>query len=138
MTQYTGTQSSIGANYLNAFYSKLGPLDEYIIMQTGQYTYEMLVHRIPSGDYCGYKIERQSTGSSSSYGYYYDMTELTSVTWDYTVYNEMYVYSNIGYGTMSVLPVHEIMVCWSVTGLTCLLFLAVIFKGALFKCLRKK
>ena len=118
MTQYTGSYSSISTTYLNFFYSKLGPLDEYIIMRIGDSQYGMLVHRIPSGDILQYTITPNGSYGSSGY----NVTETTNAIWDYTVYNELYVYSNVGYGTMQVLPVHEIMVCWGITGFVCLVF----------------
>ena len=133
MVQYS--ESSISTNWLNIFYSKIGPLDEYIIMQIGDGQYGCLVRRIPSREVIQYTIIR----TGSSYGnYYYTISENTNASWSYTVTNELYVYSNIGYGTMSVLPCHEIMVCWGITGTVCLVFLALVFKGALFKCLRPK
>lgn len=141
MTQYSnyGSYSSISSTYLNAFYSKLGPLDEYIIMQTGENEYGMLVHRIPSKEVESYEIHRNYYSGGSGYNqYYYTMSGPTADTWNYSVSNELYVYSNIGYGTMSVLPVHEMMVCFAVSGAVCLLFLGLVFKGAIFKCLRPK
>lgn len=133
MVQYS--ESSISTNWLNVFYSKIGPLDEYIIMQIDDGQYGCLVRRIPSREVIQYTITR----TGSSYGnYYYSITENTNASWSYTVNNELYVYSNIGYGTMSVLPCHQIMVCWGITGIVCLVFLALVFKGALFKCLRPK
>lgn len=139
VTQYGtyNSYSSISNTYLNAFYSHLGPLDEYIIMQTGENEYTMLVHRIPSKEVESYKIFRQYYSGGSGYNqYYYTMTGPTDDTWEYSVSNELYVYSNVGLGTMAVLPVHEIMVCFAVSGAVCLLFLALVFKGAIIKCLR--
>ncbi len=134
MNQYSGNFQTIPASVLNVLYSKLGPLDEYIIMRTGENTIGMLVHRIPSGDIIQYTVSRPS----ASYGnQWYDISESSSY-WSYNVYNEMYVYSNVGYGVMDVLPVHQIMLCWGVTGCVCLVFLALVFKGALFKCLRRR
>lgn len=133
MTQYD--TSSISSNWLNVFYSKIGPLDEYLIMQIGESQYGCLVRRIPSREVIQYTITR----TGSNYGsYYYQLTEQQNASWSYSITNELYVYSNIGKGTMAVLPCHQIMLCWGVTGLVCLVFLAVVFKGALFKCLRRK
>ena len=139
MTQYNSysSYSSISDTFLHAFYSKLGPLDEYIIMRTGENDYGMLVHRIPSKEVESYEIHRNYYSGGSGYNqYYYTMVGPNSDTWDYTVSNELYVYSNVGLGTMAVLPVHEMMVCFAVSGAVCLLFLGLVFKGAIFKCLR--
>lgn len=133
MVQYE--TSSISKTWLNVFYSKIGPLDEYVIFQTSENSYGCLIKRIPSKEVIQYNITR----TGSNYGsYYYTLTEIQNADWDYTINNELYVYSNVGAGTMEVLPVHEIMVCWSITGAVCLLFLALVFKGALIKCLRPK
>jgi hypothetical protein len=134
MVQYDVT-SSISKTWLYVFYSKIGPLDEYVIFQTSENSYGCLIKRIPSKEVVQYNITR----SGSNYGdYYYELTENQNVEWDYTINNELYVYSNVGAGTMEVLPVHQIMVCWSITASVCLLFLALVFKGALIKCLRPK
>ena len=134
MTQYD-VSTSISTNWLDVFYSKIGPLDEYVIMQTGENTYGCLVKRIPSREVIQYTITR----TGSNYGnYYYSLTEQQNASWSYSITNEIYVYSNTGQGRLAVLPCHEIMLCWGVTGLVCLIFLAVVFKGALFKCLRRK
>ena len=133
MVQYE--TSSISSNWLNVFYSKIGPLDEYVIFQIGEGSYGCLVRRIPSKEVIQYTITRTGTGYGS---YSYTLSENRSADWSYTITNELYVYSNIGKGTMQVLPVHEIMVCWAITGAVCLLFLALVFKGAIFKCLRPR
>lgn len=133
MVQYP--ESSISKTWLNVFYSKIGPLDEYVIFQTSENSYGCLIKRIPSKEVIQYNINR----IGSNYGsYHYTLTENQNAVWDYTIDNELYVYSNVGAGTMEVLPVHEIMVCWSITAAVCLLFLALVFKGALIKCLRPK
>lgn len=131
MTQYE--TSSISSTWLNVFYSKIGPLDEYVIMQVGENSYGCLVRRIPSREVVEYTITRTGSGYGN---YYYTLSEVDNASWDYTVSNELYVYSNVGLGTMQVLPVHEFMVCWGITGFVCLVFLALVFKGAVFKCLR--
>lgn len=133
MVQYE--TSSISNTWLKVFYSKIGPLDEYVIFQTSENSYGCLIRRIPSKEVIQYTITR----TGSNYGsYYYTLSEDKTSDWDYTITNELYVYSNVGAGTMETLPVHEIMVCWSITGAVCLLFLALVFKGALIKCLRPK
>ena len=131
MVQYEA--SSISTNWLNVFYSKIGPLDEYVIFQVGEGSYGCLVRRIPSREVIQYTINRTGSGYGS---YSYTLSENDNASWDYTITNELYVYSNIGKGTMQVLPVHEIMVCWGITGVVCLTFLALVFKGAIFRCLR--
>lgn len=129
------SSSSISSNWLNYFYSKIGPLDEYVILQTGDGSYGCIIRRIPSREIVQYNINRTGSGYGS---YSYSLSESEPDSFSYSINNELYVYSNVGYGTMAVLPCHEIMVCWGITGLVCLVFLMLLFKGSLFKCLRKK
>ena len=124
--------STISNTYLEFFYSKLGPIDEYIIMRTGDSQYSMLVHRLPQGKIEQYDIIPNPGGYKG-----YHVNHNPNADWGYSIENELYVYSNIGYGTMEVLPCHEIMVCWGVTAMVSLVMLMLVFKGALFKCLRK-
>lgn len=132
MTQWGNT--NISSSFLGTFYSKIGPLDKYIIFQTAENQWGCLVERIPSKEILQYTITR----TGSQYGSYeYQLTTSYPQTFDYIVSNELYCYSNIGYGRMEVLPVHEIMVCWGITGLVCLIFLGLVFKGAIFRCLRR-
>lgn len=128
MTQYDDA-GSIGSTLLNVLYSKLGPVDSYIIMRTSDTDVGMLVYDNVSKECTEYTITRFGTGYGS---YVYDLIEAPG-TWEYTVSNEMYVYSNVGLGTMQVLPVHEIMVCWGVAGLTCLAFIMLMFRGVLIR-----
>lgn len=126
MTQMSDARSTISSTYLNVFYSKLRPLDEYVICQTGDYEYTMLVRNATDhDDVTEYVIYRNSTST----GYEIDSYEST---WDYDISNEVYVYSNIGYGTMAVLPCHEIMIAWSIIGALCAGALWVMFRGGLF------
>lgn len=132
LTQYRDA-GTISSTFLDVFYSKIGALDRYVIAQTSENQYSCLVYRIPQKECVMYTITR----TGSNYGnYYYHLSEKES-TWEYDIDNEIYCYSNIGLGRMDVLPCHEIMTCWGVAILTCALALAIIFKGVLFKCLRK-
>lgn len=132
LTQYREA-GTISSTFLDVFYSKIGALDRYVITQTADGQYGCLVYRIPQKECVMYTITR----TGSNYGsYYYQLSEKES-TWEYDIDNEIYCYSNIGLGRMDVLPCHEIMTCWGVAILTCTLALAIVFKGVLFKCLRK-
>lgn len=125
---------TISNTYLDVFYSKIGVLDRYVICQIGEGRWGCLIYRIPSKECIQYTITR--TGSNYG-GYSYSLTEQNS-DWEYSISNEIYCYSNIGLGKMAILPCHEIMTSWGVTALTTVVMLAVVFKGALFKCLRRK
>lgn len=118
----------------NLFYSKLGVLDQYVIMATGEYEYALLARNIADGTIRQYEINRYKNGS---YDNYYECIEVSNPTWDFTITHEYYVYSNTGQGIMETLPVHAIISSWAMVGIVCIAALAVVFKGALYPCLRR-
>lgn len=127
--------SSIPSQVINISNNKVGVLDDYILYCTGDYRYSLLTKsRLP-----GQTAKLYTFSRSSSAGYnFYTVSFTDNVPFDYLVTNEYYVYSNIGYG-QALTPV-----CWqgiqtfSLAGITCALFLGIVFKGGLFKCLRQK
>lgn len=126
MVQKSDVRSTIAQAYLNLFYSKLRPLDEYIIFQTDDTEFKMLVRNmVDHDDVTEYVIYREATNEP------YEFTSYAS-EWDYEYSNELYVYSNIGVGTISVLPCHTIMIAWSVIAALCCGALWVMFRGGLF------
>lgn len=125
--------STVPTAALNLFYSKLGILDEYIIMTTGEYEYSCLAKDFVTDETVCYVVSRYNNIGS---GTYYEIQEVTS-DWSYSVANEYYVYSNIGIGTMQVLPIHTMIMSWAITGIVCICALAIVFKGALYPCLRR-
>lgn len=127
--------SSIPSQVVNISNNKVGVLDDYILYCTGEYEYSLLIKsRLPGQTAKLYTFSRSSSGGYN----YYTVSFTDNVPFDYHVSNEYYVYSNIGYG-QALIPV-----CWqgiqtfSLAGITCALFLAIVFKGGLFKCLRLK
>lgn len=134
ITQYTDSYGSISADIQNLISNKISLLDQYILMQTGQYEYTALVKNVASKEVTEYVINR---ASSSGYNNYYTITENES-TFDYTVSNEYYVYSNVGYGKSLDLPVYDGVISYSLAIICCILMFAVVFKGALFKCLKRQ
>lgn len=127
--------SSIPSQVINISNNKVGVLDDYILYCTGEYRYSLLIKsRLPGQTAKLYTFSRSSTGGYN----YYTVSFTDNVPFDYQVSNEYYVYSNIGYG-QALTPV-----CWqgiqtfSLAGISCALFLAIVFKGGLFKCLRRK
>lgn len=125
-TDYGTTSSTI----LNLFYSKLQVFDKYIIFKTDDNTYSMLVQNIPTG-----KVTRYDCSRTSNYNTYtvnsYEVSDF-----QYTVSNEYYVHSNVGLGTMQVLPVHSIALTFAVCGLLGLYFLKTFFRRLFYS--RKK
>lgn len=129
------SSSSIPSQVINISNNKVGVLDDYILYCTGDYRYSLLTKsRLP-----GQTAKLYTFSRSSSSGYnYYTVSFTDNVPFDYQVNNEYYVYSNIGYG-QALTPV-----CWqgiqtfSLAGITCALFLGIVFKGGLYKCLRAR
>lgn len=127
--------SSIPSQVINISNNKVGVLDDYILYATGEYSYSLLTRsRLPGQTAKLYTFSRSSTSGER----YYTVSFTDNVPFDYNVTNEYYVYSNIGYG-QALNPV-----CWqgiqtfSLAGITCALFLGIVFKGGLFKCLRRR
>lgn len=130
MTQYTD-YGSIPTAVQNLIANKVGLLDSYILMQTGQYEYTALIKSVT--DCQEVRVYRSSgTNYSSLYN-----VEVSAGTWDYTVSNEYYCYSNVGYGAALDLPVVEGVTSHATAILAAALMLAIVFKGVLFKCIRK-
>lgn len=130
MTQYT-EYGSIPQAVRDVVANKISLLDMYILMQTGQYEYTALVWKPGLNECRQYTFTR-----ASNYGSY-DVTE-SEGTFEYTVSNEYYCYSNVGYGSALDLPVTDLAIAHSSVILACALMLAIIFKGVLFPCLRKR
>ena len=134
ISQYTDSYGSISADVQNLISNKISLLDQYILMQTGQNEYTALVKNVASKDVKEYVISR---ASNSGYSNYYTITE-KSGTFEYSVNNEYYVYSNVGYGKSLDLPVYDGVISYSLCIICCIAMFAVVFKGALFKCLKRR
>lgn len=134
ITQYTYSYSSPSADIQNLIANKCSILDRYILMQTGEYEYSALVYNPCTKKCTHYTISRITT---TGYNNRYQITSKDS-TFDYKVTNEYYVYSNDGYGKALNLPVTNSVIAFSLLIISCTLMFAVVFKGVLFKCLRRK
>lgn len=96
ITQYqnsNGGYSLPGSSYINYFKNYIMPTDNYLIMQDGQYSYVCLVDRVVGNDYL-IRITR-----SDSYSSVYTSEKVVTEDLSYTVYNDYYVYSNLGIGS---------------------------------------
>ena len=133
MTQYTD-YGSIPQAVRDLVANKISLLDSYILMQTGEYEYTALVNK-PALGCREYKITRTS---SNGYGSYLYRLEESEGSWDFTVSNEYYCYSNVGYGAALSLPVTDLTIAHSGAILACALMLAIVFKGVLFPCLKRR
>lgn len=132
--QYSNSYSSASADIQNLVANSVSILDQYILMQTGEYEYTALIKNMASKD-----VEQITVSRSTSSGYnnQYSVRRQNGADFDFSVSNEYYVFSNVGYGKSLNIPSYEGIRTYGITALTVLVFFMVVFKGALFKCLRK-
>lgn len=130
MTQYE-SYSSIPQQIRDVVANKCTLLDQYILIQTGEYQYTALILDVVTNECRQIVFTR-----ASNYGSYY-VTE-SAGSWEYSVSNEYYCYSNIGLGAALDLPVvYAVQAHASVIFTVVLLFL-VVFRSALFPFRKKK
>ncbi|MBE6811094.1 MAG: hypothetical protein E7521_08590 [Ruminococcaceae bacterium] len=134
ITQYTDSYSAASSDIQNLVANKIALLDQYILMQTGQYEYTALVYNPNTKKCIEYTISRIS---SSGYSNQYTVSE-AEADFEYTVSNEYYVFSNVGYGRSLDLPVYEGVQSHSLIIICIVLLFAIVFKGALFTCFRRR
>lgn len=132
ITQYTDSYSSIPSQVVSIVNNKCSLLDKFIIMQTGDRQYSALIYNVCSKKGKQYVFHRSSSNS------YYTVSESDISSFDYTVTNEYYVYSNDGIGQTVDLMVYHGVTAHATVIVSLFVMFAVIFKGALFKCLRLK
>ena len=106
-------------------------LDEYIVFQTGDYTYGALIHNLVTGDVTELTFSRYS-----NYGTY--TVSESEGTWEFKVNNEYYCYSNCGIGAALDLPVYKGVAAFSLCTIVVILMFLVVFKGWLFPYFRRK
>ena len=123
---YSSTDSTVQATIAN----KISLLDQYILMQTGEYEYTALVRNPFTKKTTQYKFTRNGNYSSG-----YSLVTSSGVEWDYKVTNEVYVFSNMGRGRALDLPVYEGVISYSLIIICCAMLFAIVYKGVLFKCL---
>lgn len=131
MTQYTD-YGSVPSAVQSVVANKISLLDSYILMQTGQYEYTALVYKPGLNECRQYTFTR-----TGNYNSQYSMVE-SAGEWDFSISNEYYCYSNVGYGSALDLPVVGLSIAHSTVILACAIMLAIVFKGVLFPCLKKK
>lgn len=126
---------SISSDIQNLVANNVSLLDQYILMQTGDYEYKALIKNMASKQVEEIRIYRTSM---SGYNNKWFVERKNGSNFDFNVSNEYYVYSNVGYGKSLNLPSYEGARTYGLTALTVLVFFMVVFKGALFKCLRNR
>lgn len=124
MTQYD-EYSTIPQQIRDIVANKVKLLDEYILFQTGENEYTALIHDLITD-----KVTRLSFSRSTNYGVY--AVSQSEGVWEYTVRNEYYCYSNIGYGAALNLPVIEGIQAHSAAVFTSVLMFLVVFRSLLF------
>ena len=132
-TQYTSEYSTVSADIQNIVANKVKLLDSYILFRTGENEYTALIKDNTTGKTTEYTFSR----AGSNYSYSWTMEEASS-EFEYTVSNEYYVYSNVGVGRSLDLPVYEGVTAHATIIICIALLFAIVFKGALFKCLDRR
>lgn len=125
---------SIGTDIQNIVANSVSVLDQYILMQTGDYEYTALIKNIANKEVEEITITR----ATSAYNNKYTVSRKNVSNFDYSVSNEFYVYSNCGIGKSLDIPSYEGIRTYGITALTVLVFFMVVFKGAMFKCLQNR
>lgn len=133
ITQYSASYSNPTADMREIVANNVGLLDKYILMQTGEYEYTALIKDMALRTVDVIKFTRQGSG----YNYAWVASHSSTTDFRYSVSNELYVYSNMNVGKSIDLPVYKGVTAYSLAIIISVLSLAVLFKGVLFKCLRK-
>ncbi len=130
--QYTNTSgySSTDSTVQSIVANKISLLDQYVLMQTGEYEYTALVRNPFTKKTTQYKFTRNGNYSSA-----YSLNVTQNVNWDYAVTNEVYIFSNMGQGRALDLPVYQGVISHSLIIICCAMLFAIVYKGVLFKCL---
>lgn len=130
--QYTNSYSSPSADIQNLVANSVSVLDQYVLMQTGEYEYTALIKNLASREVEEITITR----GSSNYNSTYSVSRKEVENFDYKISNEYYTFSNCGFGKSLDIPSYEGITTYGITGITVLVFFMVVFKGGLFKCLK--
>lgn len=131
--QQSSDFGSITSDIQNLVANSVSVLDKYILMQTGEHEFTALIQNVASKEV----EEITVTRGNSNYNTKYTVSRKIGSNFDYSVSNEYYVYSNVGVGKSLDIPSYEGIRTFGITGISVLIFFMVVFKGALFKCLRK-
>ena len=136
ITQYSnnGSFGSPSADIQNIVANSVSVLDQYILFQTGQNEYTALIKNLASKEVEQIVISRSSSSGSSAYS----VNRSSVADFEYSVSNEYYTYSNVGIGKSLDIPSYEGIQTYGLTFIVCVLCFAILFKGALFKCLKSK
>ena len=134
ITQFYNGNSSISADIQNLVANSVSVLDLYVLMQTGENEYTALIKNVASKEVEEITITR---GSGTGYNNTFSVSRREVNEFDYSISNEYYTFSNCGFGKSLDIPSYEGIRTYGITAVTVLIFFMVVFKGALFKCLRR-
>lgn len=133
--QYTEDYSTPSTQVQNIIANSVSVLDQYVLIQTGKYEYTALIKNLANGDVEKITISRENNGYDNVYKVFRNSVD----SFDYEITNEYYAITNVGKGqALQNIPSQIGIISYALTGLVTLVFFAVIFKGALFKCLKSK
>lgn len=133
ITQYS-EYSSISADIQNIVANSVSLLDQYVLMQTGENEFTALIKNVANKKVEKIIISRTSSG----YNNRFNVVRVQTTDFSHQVTNEYYTFSNIGFGKSLDIPSYDGVLTYSVASLTVVVFLAILFKGVLFKCLKPK
>ena len=134
MQQYTESYSSCPADVQNLVANDVTVLEQYCLMQTGQYEWTAQITTLGTNK----TREIVFTRGNTNYNQIYTVERNDDVESSISYTNEYYVYSNMGFGKSLDLPVYEGVQSFSLMIIACALMFAIVFKGVLFKCLDRK
>ena len=132
ITQYS-EYGTVSSDIQNLIANKVGLLDDYILMRTGELEYSALIKDNVTKEVTRFVISRESSYNST-----YTIKTYSEDTFSYTVNNEYYVYSNQRLGRSLSCPIYEQVTSYGICIMTCVLVFAILFKGVLFRCLRRR
>lgn len=123
--------SSVPSQVVNIVSNKADILDDIVLIQTNQNEYTALLKNNVTKKCKAIKIYRTSVTNA-----FWQVSESNS-TFDYNITNEYYVYSNIGLGQSIKSPYTTDINTYCLLFITLVLAFSIVFKGALFKCLKR-
>lgn len=118
-TDYTTPPTAVQ----NIVASNIGLGESYILYETNDNEFTALIKKPFSDDFREIRIYRESAYNST-----WEVERTNTNQGRYTVYNEYYTFSNIGYGQTLDLPIHEQVTSYSSIILCCLIVILFTFR----------
>lgn len=135
MIQYTESYGSCPSEIQNIVANDVALFECYSLIQTGQNEWTAQIYTFGTGATRQLKFNRST---QQGYTNTYTLTRSKDIEFKTVYENEYYCFSNMGFGKSLELPVYEALQTYSLMIVSCMLLFAVVFKGALFKCLKKR